>query len=148
VELTGDLVPRRSTARGSPDFTMNDTSGVKSTGFWAREVQRDMRNPPRVLAGLGVAQGCARGGRGGFVRRCSPACVRACCKSGLRSTTSSTKGPGERADAHRGLGAADKAVQGGRRRWRAAEMGRRSWRGSRQGFSGLLGSMNRHGVVL
>jgi hypothetical protein len=53
--------------------------------------------------------------------------------NGLRSTTSSAKGPGERADAHRGLELADETAQGGRRRGPSGEDGRRSRRKPMQG---------------
>jgi hypothetical protein len=59
---------RGGAARGSPDFTVNGAPGVKSNGAWVCRDQRDTRDPPRALAGLGGARGCARGGRGGSVR--------------------------------------------------------------------------------
>jgi hypothetical protein len=69
VELTGDLVLRRRTARGSPELIEIDAPGVKLTGFWASKVQRDMRDRPRANAGFGGALGCAHSGGGGPARR-------------------------------------------------------------------------------
>jgi hypothetical protein len=53
--------------------------------------------------------------------------------NGLRSTTSSVKGPGEHAIAHRGLELAGEIAQGGRRRGPSGEDGRRSRRKTMQG---------------
>jgi hypothetical protein len=61
-------------ARGSPDFTVNGASGVKSSGAWVCRDQRDTCDPPGALSGLGRARGCMRDGGGGSARRCSPAC--------------------------------------------------------------------------
>jgi hypothetical protein len=52
-----------------------DAPGVKTTRAWAREVQRNMRDPPEAKAGLGDALGCMRGGGGGPARRRTPACA-------------------------------------------------------------------------
>jgi hypothetical protein len=75
----------------SPDFIGFDAPGVNKAQVCIREDQCDMCNPPRALAGLGEVLG------------------------GLRSLIASAKGGGERAGGHRGLRAADKAVQRGRR---------------------------------
>jgi hypothetical protein len=48
--------------------------GVKSNGAWVCRDQRDTRDPPEALVGLGVVQDCARSGGSGFARRSSPAC--------------------------------------------------------------------------
>jgi hypothetical protein len=52
----------------------------------------------------------------------------------LRSMTSSAKGPGEHADAHRGLELAGEIAQGGRRRGPSGRDGRRSRRKTMQGL--------------
>jgi hypothetical protein len=116
---------RGGAAWGSPDFTVNGAPGVKPSGAWVCRDQRDTCDPPGALSGprgLGVALAVLG------------------CRNGLRSTMSSAKRTREGVGAHRGLGLAGEAVQGGRRRWREVEMRQRSWRGLLQGFSGLLGS--------
>jgi hypothetical protein len=44
--VAGDHFPRRRVARGSPEFIAFDAPGVKSTGFWVREVHYAMRDSP------------------------------------------------------------------------------------------------------
>jgi hypothetical protein len=72
----GQRRPVSASARGSgsPDFTVNGAPGVKLSGAWVCHDQRDTRNPPGALAGLGGARGCAHSGEGGSARRRSPAC--------------------------------------------------------------------------
>jgi hypothetical protein len=72
--ITPTTKSRGGAARGSPDFTVNDGLGVKSSGAWVCHDHRDMRDPPRALAGLEGAPRCARGGGGGSARWRSPAC--------------------------------------------------------------------------
>jgi hypothetical protein len=62
--------------RGSASLELGEiiTPGVKSNGAWVCRDQRDTRDPPEALVGLGVVQDCARGGGSGFARRSSPAC--------------------------------------------------------------------------
>jgi hypothetical protein len=52
----------------SPELVEINAPGVKSNGVWVCRDQRDTRDPPEALAGLGVARGCVRGGGGGFAR--------------------------------------------------------------------------------
>ena len=47
-----------------PEFFELGVLGLKTTQFWVRHDQRGVRNPPRVIAGAGEAQGGA-GTRGG-----------------------------------------------------------------------------------
>jgi hypothetical protein len=73
--VTGAELPRWCRAGNSSEFIENDAPGVKSTGFWAREVHHAMRDRPRAVAGLRGALGCAHNGKGGgTARRRSPAC--------------------------------------------------------------------------
>jgi hypothetical protein len=148
--VAGAELPRRRCAGNSSEFIENDAPGVKTTGFWARELHHAMRDRPRALAGLRGALGCAHnGGGGGGNGTAALAGVR--CSglgSGLCAKVASAKGTGWGVDAHRGLGSGGAAVQGGRRRWRAVEMRRCSWRGLLQGFSGLLGSTGQLMVFL
>jgi hypothetical protein len=51
---------------GSPDFTNSGTPVAKSSGAWIWDKLRDMRNPPRALAGLGEARGCGCDGGGRY----------------------------------------------------------------------------------
>jgi hypothetical protein len=128
---------------GSPDFADSGAPVAKSSGAWVWDRLRDMRNPPRVLAGLGKARDAVATVAAALARRSSLACVRACCRNWLRSTTSSAKGPRGHADAHRGLGLAGEAAQGDRRRGLSGGSVWSSWRRSMQGVSELLDSMGR-----
>jgi hypothetical protein len=57
-----------------PELGEINAPGVKSNGAWVCRDQRDTRDPPKALVGLGVVRDCARGGGSGFARRSSPAC--------------------------------------------------------------------------
>jgi hypothetical protein len=59
---------------GSPDFANSGAPVVKLSGAWVYRDQRDTRDPPGPLVGLGGAWGRGCYGRGRSVRRCSPAC--------------------------------------------------------------------------
>jgi hypothetical protein len=72
-------VPAAARGSGSPDFANSGALVAKSSGAWVWDKLRDMRNPPRALAGLGEARECGCDGGGGSARRSSPACARACC---------------------------------------------------------------------
>ena len=50
--------------RRSPEFTINDTPGVISTGSWVKDAQHAMRDRPRATARLGKARSgaCCDGG--------------------------------------------------------------------------------------
>jgi hypothetical protein len=74
---------------GSPNFAKSDAPVAKSSGSWVWDGLRDLHNPPRALAGLGVLEACTRSGRGGSVQWRSPARG---VKSELWSTTLSAKG--------------------------------------------------------
>jgi hypothetical protein len=54
---------------GSPDFANFGAPVAKSSGAWVWDKLRDMRNPPRALAGLGEARGHGCDGGGGSARR-------------------------------------------------------------------------------
>jgi hypothetical protein len=58
----------------SPELDEIIAPGVKSNGAWVCRDQRDTRDPPEELVGLGVVRDCARGGGSRFARRSSPAC--------------------------------------------------------------------------
>jgi hypothetical protein len=73
---------RGGAARGSPESTVHDAPGVKLGRAWVWRDQRDTRDPPGTLAGLGGARGCGCDGGGGSGRWHSPACARSGC-SGL-----------------------------------------------------------------
>jgi hypothetical protein len=90
-----------------------------------------------ALPGLGVARAVVEAGLRGGARR-----VRgSCCRNGLRSTTSSAKGIGEGAGAHRGLRLAGEAAQGGRRHGPGGGSTRSSVTGSMRAYSELLDSV-------
>jgi hypothetical protein len=65
----------------------------------------------------------------------------------VRSMTSSAKGAGEGAGAHRGLGLAGEAAHGGRRRGPSSKSAWSLRRGSMQGVFGLLDSTSRLRVL-
>ena len=79
----------------------------------------------------------ARHGRAAPVRRQSAGERRCGRRGGLQPTSSSAKGPGKRAGAHRGLVVAGVAVQGGRRRGPAAALGKARGRGRRKASPGF-----------
>jgi hypothetical protein len=122
-----------STRRRSPACACSRGSGHMSRG--KRPCVRAQCKVERGSGGVCAAlQRCGHSGAAAAERR--RRCFGLGC--GLRSLIASAKGGGERADAHRGLGAADMAVQRGRRQCRAVGMGRSSWRGWMQGASELL----------
>jgi hypothetical protein len=112
--------------------------------FWARVVvQRGaracaglMRTRTRVTRGWGVLQRTRHSGlrvvqwRNAGERRCDRG-------DGLQPTSSSAKGPGKRAGAHRGLVVAGVAAQGGRRRGPAVALGEARGRGRRKASPGF-----------
>ena len=54
-----------SARRRSPEFTINGTPGVISTGSWVKDAQHAMRDRPRATARLGKARSgacCDSGG--------------------------------------------------------------------------------------
>jgi hypothetical protein len=59
----------------SPELVEINAPGVKSNGAWVRRDQRDTRDPPESLAGLGGARGHGRDGGGRSRRRSSSACA-------------------------------------------------------------------------
>jgi hypothetical protein len=65
---------RGGAAWGSSDFTVNSAMRVNKARVCVREGQRDMGNPLRAPAGLGVARGCGYDGGGRSMQRRSPAC--------------------------------------------------------------------------
>jgi hypothetical protein len=58
----------------SPELIEIDAPGVKSSRAWVCRDQRDTRDPPGALAGLGGARGRGCDGGGGSVRQRSPVC--------------------------------------------------------------------------
>jgi len=81
---TAGAKSRGGAVRGSPEFAENDAPRVKLTGLLVREVWRNTRNPPRVIAGLVEALGGEHKSGGGSAWRDSPACMLTHC-SGLRN---------------------------------------------------------------
>jgi hypothetical protein len=71
-------LPAAAHGSSSPDFANSGAPVAKSSGVWVCHDQRDTRDPPRGLAGLGEARGCDCDGGGGSQQRSSPACARAC----------------------------------------------------------------------
>jgi hypothetical protein len=193
------LVSAVARGSGSPDFANSGAPVAKSSGAWVWDRLRDMRNPPRVLAGLGKARGrgCDGGGssckaeldgvracvlfwaqeraqtgpracavqRQAKTGRCGGGAVLQIARPGgaaaverrravfrlqerLRSTTSNAKGAGEGAGAHRGLGLAGEAAQGGRRRGPSGGDGSESGKKLLQRSSRLLDSTGRLVVLL
>jgi hypothetical protein len=71
----GGVSPEIGFRGGAPlELGEINAPGVKSNGAWVCRDQRDTRDPPEALVGLGVVRDCTRGDGSGFARWSSPAC--------------------------------------------------------------------------